>query len=86
MKTMKTHFEQIPVETVKKIAQEFPENAIENESTHIEKEPWREVAQKVQEEKDPGRMIALVQELITKLDEEQIGKGLPHSRTSSSGD
>ena len=94
MKALKTHFEQIPVETVKQIAKELPEKAIEEEGTSIEtkkespssREPWREVAQKVQEEQDPHRMIELVQELIVKLDAEQIGKRVPHSRSSSSGD
>jgi hypothetical protein len=95
MKAWKTHFEQIPVETVKRIAKELPEKAIgKEEGTSIEtreegrssQQPWREVAKKVQEEQDPQRMIELVQELIVKLDAEQIGKRLPHSRSGSSGD
>lgn len=82
MKTLKTNFEQIPVETVKKIAKEHPDRANENESTTSEtpgkvissQEPWREVAEKLQEEKDPERIVELAETLIAKLDEEQIKK------------
>jgi hypothetical protein len=87
MKASNTHFGQIPVETVKKIAKELP-NIIEidhvttetqNEVTPEQKR-WREVAEKVQIENDPQRMIKLVEELIAAFDEEEgrkCGKDAP---------
>jgi hypothetical protein len=73
----KTHFEQIPVETVRKIATEFPQaNAVENDSPGAQTPEvtpdggdWRELAQKVQEETDSTKMMGMVEELIAKLDE-----------------
>ena len=86
METPKTHFEQISVETVKKIATEFPENnTVGNDSESIKapskitspQEGWREVAQKVQIEQDPQKMLGLIQQLIATFDEEQVSKRLP---------
>jgi hypothetical protein len=65
-----TYFEQIPVETVKRIVEQLPENGISTQ------EDWRELAERVQLEPDPNRMIDLVRQLITKLDEERLRKGL----------
>lgn len=81
----KTYFEQVPVETVKKIAQALPENsALENQISPVEtqdgpsaQDRWRDVAQKVQQEQDPKRMIQLVEQLIATFDEEERGKRLP---------
>jgi hypothetical protein len=70
VKTSKTHFEQIPVETVKKIVEQFPEQGVSTPKD------WRELAERVQQETDPNRMIELVQQLITKFDEEKLRKGL----------
>jgi DNA-directed RNA polymerase subunit F len=78
MKASNTHFEQIPVETVKKIAEELP-HAIEIDDvtteTQVEVAPqqkrWREMAQKVQVENDPQRIVKLVEELIAAFDEEE---------------
>ena len=79
----KTYFEQIPVEILKQIAKEFPENDLtENnrvkvQTQHISAsfgEDWRDVAQRVQQEQDPHRMVELVQQLITTFDEEQARK------------
>jgi hypothetical protein len=93
MRGSKTYFEQIPVETVKKIVKEVPENnAIGNDSVSGEtqdpvappSEDWREVARKVQQEQDPNRMIGLVEQLIGKLDEERRRKRLPHTNASAS--
>lgn len=92
----KTHFEQIPVETVKKIAQELPAeelreaDAIGDGAVNVEtpdkaaspRERWHEVAQKVQQEEDPQKMIGLVQQLIATFDAEQAHKRLPHTRDS----
>jgi hypothetical protein len=74
----KTYFQQIPVETVKKIITEVPaNNAVGNESVSETQDQvtaplgdWREVARKVQQEQDPKRMIGLVQQLIASLDKE----------------
>jgi hypothetical protein len=89
MATPKTHFQQIPVETVKELAKPFPvQNPVGNSSVSVEPqieitsphERWREVAQKVQEERDPGRMVELVQQLIATFDEEELRRRLPHTR------
>jgi hypothetical protein len=71
VRTSKTYFEQIPVEMVKKIAKQFPENGVSTP------QDWRELAEQVQQETDPNRTIGLVQQLITQLEEEKLRKGLP---------
>ena len=68
MRASRTHFEQIPVETVKKIAIEMRD---EITSPLVR---WREVAQQVQQEQDPTRMIELVQQLVGEFDAEEIRK------------
>jgi hypothetical protein len=84
----KTHFEQVPLEMVKKIAKGMPaNNAIENASVSIETRDevtsvqgdWREMAQRVQQEQDPDRMIGLVKQLIETFDKEKLG-GRPPTR------
>jgi hypothetical protein len=89
MRTAKTHFEQIPVETVKNIAKELPEdNAIgqdpvvadAHDEGRSQQERWREVAKTIQREQDPQKMIELVQQLIATYDEEQQGERLPPTR------
>jgi hypothetical protein len=79
MKVSKTHFEQIPVETVKRIAKELS-NVIDiddvttesqDEVASLPQKRWREMAQKVELEKDPQKMIKLVEELIAAFDEEE---------------
>jgi len=52
METRKTHFEQIPVATVKKIAYEFPVSEIADRMPDVDvstSEDWREVALRVKE-------------------------------------
>jgi len=74
METRETHFEQIPVATVKKIAAEFSESEIGDRMPDGDvstPEDWREVARRVQGEPDSGKMIELVQELIEKYDDEK---------------
>ena len=81
MKASKTYFEQIPVETVKKIAKELP-NTVEIDDVTTEtqdevkpqQERWREMAEKVQGENDPQKMTKLVEELIAAFDEESLRK------------
>jgi hypothetical protein len=89
----KTYFEQISVEIVKKIAKEIPANdTIENGSISVETrdEPtsaqcdWREVAQRVQKEQDPEKMIGLVQQLIETFDKEKLRGRIPATRESGS--
>ena len=77
-------FEHVPVETVKKIAQKFSdENATggDGELTEKREKPpvggWRELAERVQHERDPKRITELVSELISKLDEEKLGERAP---------
>jgi hypothetical protein len=52
MRAAKTHFAQIPVETVKKIAKEFRETAAVQRLDEITppQERWRLVAEQVQQE------------------------------------
>ena len=81
MKASNTHFEQIPVGMVKKIATELP-NVLEIDDLTSEtqdrvappQERWREMAQKVRVEYDPQRMTKLVEELIAAFDEESLRK------------
>lgn len=102
MREPKIHFQQIPVETVKKIAtklpaEEFPEHdAVGDDAASVEKqgedaslpERWHEVAQRVRQEEDPQKMIGLVQELIATFDDEQLHKRLPRKQDTQrpSGD
>ena len=84
METSNTHFEQIPIDTVKKIAKEFSDkNASGSDPVNTEaqqngvsshQESWREVAQKVQQERDPTRMIELVEQLIATFDDQELSK------------
>ena len=89
MAASKTFFEQIPIEIVMRIATEFRgENAIGSDGGNTEmsdegrspRESWREVAQKVQHERDPKRMTELIEQLIATLDQEQVCKRLPRKR------
>jgi len=89
MAASKTFFEQIPIETVKRVAKEFPvENAVGSDGGNTEmlgevrshRDGWRELAQKVQHERDPNRVTELVEQLIAKLDQEQLSKRLPRKR------
>jgi hypothetical protein len=67
MPTSKTHFEQIPVEVVKKIAIEFPQQ--DPRQADCGKE-WRDLAAQVQTEIDPEKLTDLVRQLIESLDQE----------------
>jgi hypothetical protein len=91
MQKSKTHFEQIPVEIVKKIAKDIPaNNAIEPDRVDVEtqgevtatQEDWRQLAQRVQQEMDPNKMIGLVEQLIITFDNEKARKSLPPTRNS----
>jgi hypothetical protein len=82
MRLAMTHFEQIPVEVVKKIAKLLPdekgadrngENG-ETQDRPRHQERWREVAEQAQREPDPAKMIALVHQLIAEFDAEEIRK------------
>ena len=85
MEKVKTYFEQIPVEIVKKIAREIPaRNEIEDLGSGDGAsfaEGWRGVAERVLAEPDPNKMIELVQELVKKYDEEK----LPGNRSTRDG-
>jgi|SRR6266403_5714540 len=48
-------------------------------------EDWRELAQRIQEETDPEKMIDLVRELIAKFDEEKLRKSLMPYRRAQPG-
>jgi len=87
METPKTHFEQIPVATVKKIAHEFPASEIGDRMPDVDVSTpgdWREVAQRVQGETDSDKMLELIQELIEKYDEGKTQKcrSVGHARVS----
>jgi len=77
MRASKIHFEQIPVETVKKIAKELPETSVVQPRDGISppREHWRELAKQVQEEQDPKRFTELVTQLIVAFDDRNPHKG-----------
>ena len=91
MAVSKTFFEQIPVETVRRIAKEFTEETIIGDGADKRKsgearsgaDSWREVAERVQHERDPKRMMELIADLITKLDQEKLCKCAPTKRDSA---
>jgi hypothetical protein len=68
----KFNFEQIPVETVRKIARELPPTApgdpeqLQDGSDAAT--DWKALALQVQEEKDPKRMLHIVEQLVRTLD------------------
>jgi len=75
------HFEQISVETVKKIATQHPHSSsVGNDAWSAEtrdkrmssEEEWRQLAQQVQQEKDPQRLVHLMQQLLDALHEEKL--------------
>ena len=82
MRAAKTYFQQIPVDTVMRIATRLPDNDVaEDDSVMVEtrdeissppQEGWRAVAQQIQQERDPKMMSILVQKLIAELDEEEL--------------
>jgi hypothetical protein len=91
MQQSKTYFEQIAVETVKKIATELPEtNATETNRVVFEmqdkgrssQEDWRLLAQRIQEEQDPRKMLELVQQLLDALEDRKTLKPLPAQSTN----
>jgi hypothetical protein len=91
MQKSKTHFEQVPLELVKKIAKDLPERiAIDSDRADVEtppeieaaKEDWRQLAERVQQEPDPNRMIGLVEQLIVTFDNEKARKSLPFTQNA----
>jgi hypothetical protein len=72
-----TYFEQIAVDTVKKIATDVPKRcAIENDGVNLEAQDeitpnpkdWRGLAQLIQQEQDPERLTQLTEQLIAALE------------------
>ena len=72
-----TYFEQIAVETVKKIATDVPLScAIENDGVSLEaqdeinpnQKDWRTLAQLIQQEQDPEKLTQLTEQLIATLE------------------
>jgi hypothetical protein len=89
MREGKTHFEQIAVETVKRIATELPQRSpIENDGKSLEaqeevmssQKDWRQLAQQVLQEKDPIKTIELGQQLVEALEQEKLQKLPPTQR------
>jgi hypothetical protein len=77
METRKTHFDQVPVAMVKKIAHEFSASEIGDRISEVDVSTpgdWREVAQRVQGETDSDKMLKLIHELIEKYDEGKTQK------------
>src|SRR5580704_17181612 len=74
MRTSKTYFEQIPVETVRRIAKLLPEASVVQGKLAPSQEHWRELAKQVQEEQDPKRMTDLVTQLLVAFDERNLRK------------
>jgi len=77
MRASKTHFEQIPVETVRKIAKEFHGNGeIQDLDEFVRpQERWRLVAEQVQQEQDAAKLTALVQQLLDEFDARDLRRG-----------
>ncbi|MFZ0297585.1 MAG: hypothetical protein WAM13_04495 [Candidatus Sulfotelmatobacter sp.] len=77
MRASKTHFEQIPVGTVRRIAKEFWETSAVHVLDEITppQERWRQVAEQVQQEQDPKRLTELVQQLLDEFDGKDLRKG-----------
>jgi hypothetical protein len=73
----KFNFEQIPVETVRKIAQDLPPAAPGTTEPGKSREDsetatdWKTLALQVQQEEDPKRMIQIVEQLILTLDRDR---------------
>jgi hypothetical protein len=80
----KTYFEQIPVERVKKMMEQFPPQTepVISPVAGSAPEDWRELARKAQLETDSNKMIHLVQQLIARFDEEK-GSRIPKPSRSS---
>ncbi len=76
MRASRTHFEQIPVETVKKIAKDILETGVEQAQDEIAptQERWKEIAKQVQQEQDPNRFSELVTQLLREFDERELLK------------
>jgi hypothetical protein len=68
MSKPRTHFEQIPIQVVKQIAEPFTSGEGGRQQS------WRDVAEMVQNETDSTKMIELVEKMITKYDQEQLSK------------
>jgi precorrin-2 methylase len=88
-----THFEQIRVAVVKKIAKQFSvkeeieepmsENTVAPQNAEPAHQHWRGLAQQIQKETDSQKLIALVQQLIAKYDEEEELREQRRSSTSN---
>jgi hypothetical protein len=77
MQTLKTHFEQIPVETVRRIAQPFSDDReVGANGTRLEPpvQDWRELAQLIQEETDHEKMMEMLKLMMEKFEEEKHRK------------
>jgi hypothetical protein len=76
MRASRTHFERIPVETVKKIAKDIPDTGVEQALDEIAppQERWKETAKRVQEERDPNKLSELVTQLLREFDEGKLLK------------
>jgi hypothetical protein len=86
MRASETHFAQISVEAVKKIATERLEsNAMENDIVSSEPQnqvtssqtDWRQLAQRVLQEPNPKKMLELAEQLGSVLDDEQLHTSPP---------
>ena len=78
MQTLKTYFEQIPVETVKKIAQPLPNNeeaGTDDTSGEPPTQGWRDLAVLIQIEADPNKMIKLVERMLQTFEREKRRTG-----------
>ena len=73
----KTHFEQIPVETVRRIAQPFSDDGeVGANGTRLEPpvQDWRELAQLILKETDHDKMMEMLKLMMEKFEEEKHRK------------
>jgi hypothetical protein len=86
MWTPKTYFEQVPVEIVKKIAKPmFGDDLEKDPSGSLEaanQKNWLELAQLVQREQDPAKVVGLVEQLIETFDAEKARGRAPSGQAN----
>ena len=78
MQTSRTYFEQVPVETVKRIAQPFTDDGevgAGGMSLESPEQDWRELAQLIQIETDHDKMMEMLQLMMEKFEGEKPRTG-----------
>jgi phage terminase small subunit len=85
MQKIKTHFEQIPVVTVKQLVENLPPADDADAKDKHAAEDWPVLAQRAQHEPDTDKMIELLEQVIVKFDEEKVRKSRASYRARDRG-